>query len=51
MSKLSIRYYQWGNEKPGHVTTWKPTRNGIKHLGQKLFSKLPAGAIYDCPYP
>lgn len=46
-----IRYYRWGNEKPGYVSTWQLGEDGsIKHRGQIRREDLPEGAIFDCPY-
>ncbi|MBR1625628.1 MAG: hypothetical protein IJ681_00620 [Bacteroidales bacterium] len=44
-------YYEWGNEKPGHVTTWELIGGEIKNSKQEpreivLKEKLK----YNCPY-
>ena len=46
-----IRYYQWGDEKPGYVRTWRIGKDGsIKHGEQVRIADLPKDAIRDCPY-
>lgn len=46
-----LRWYVWGNEKPGFVSVWKLAKDGsVKSLGEKRKDKLPKNAIYDCPW-
>lgn len=51
-----IRYYRWGNEKPGYVSTWRLGEDGSIKYGMGEISlqdlwKLPKGSYcHDCPY-
>ena len=48
-----VRYYQWGNEPAGMVSTWTVTEDrSVKNLGyiplQEAWDKK---LIHGCPYP
>lgn len=46
-----LRYYRWGDEKPGFVSIWTFFENGESmSFGQMGKSILPKDAIYDCMY-
>ena len=46
-----LRYYVWGDEEPGYVSTWQLTDRGeIKTMGKMRREDLPKGSICDCPY-
>ncbi|MBV6442718.1 MAG: hypothetical protein EPGJADBJ_04439 [Saprospiraceae bacterium] len=46
-----VRYYTWGNEPRGYVSTWKLADNGeVMPTGLIHRDKLPKYAIHDCPY-
>ena len=57
MSKHEIlRYYRWGTEKPGYVSTWRLGEDGSIKYGMGEISleelwALPKGSyVHDCPY-
>ena len=48
-----LRWYRWGNEKPGYVSTWRLGEDGSsKHLGEMpLMDAIHTpGAVRDCPH-
>lgn len=46
-----VRYYKWGNEPIGYVSTWNLADNGeVISTGLMLSKELPKDAIHDCPY-
>ena len=40
MSKKKIRWFQWGDEKPGYVTTWTVGADGSVVIG-----RIPNGGL------
>lgn len=49
--KQPLKYYEWGNEPEGHVSTWKVAANGeVVTLGYISRDKLPKSVICECPY-
>lgn len=34
--KKKVRYFEWGNEKPGYVTTWTVAPDGHVRIGAKI---------------
>jgi hypothetical protein len=48
-----LRYYRWGNEPCGKVSTWKLAKDGsVKNMGyMDLLKALSKGLIHECPYP
>ncbi len=47
-----IRYFQWGDEKPGNVSIWTITENrSVKMLGEmEQMEAICQKLIYECPY-
>jgi hypothetical protein len=50
-----LRWYQWGSEKPGYVSTWRLGEDGsVISCGQMALKELwalPKGStVKDCPY-
>jgi len=47
-----LRYYEWGNEKPGYVSTWRiiNDQGEWKHCGERSRDQLPKNAIHECPF-
>lgn len=46
-----LRYFQWGDEKPGFVTLWTLNEERcVKHLGTCDRFDLPKHAVFNCPY-
>lgn len=50
--KFALRWYRWGDEKVGYVSTWRLVGNDGKweHYGQRKRASLPKNAIADCPF-
>ena len=50
--KYVLRYYCWGSEKPGYVSTWRFTdeSGNYKLCGEIPRAELPQGSIHDCPW-
>jgi hypothetical protein len=46
-----LRWYEWGNEKPGYVSIWCISAGGeTVHLGTLQRKYLPKDAIKESPY-
>lgn len=51
MNRSKLRWYEWGNEKPGYVSTWVLGKDGsVIHKGHVRRDRLPKTATFDCPY-
>ena len=47
MSRKKIRWFEWGDEKPGYVTTWTVV------IGRRitLDEARQRGYEFECPFP
>ena len=52
MSKKKIRWFEWGDEKPGYVTTWTVGAHGSVVIGRHitLDEALRRGYGFECPF-
>ncbi len=53
MNGKKIRWFQWGDEKPGYVTTWSLEADGSVVIGKciPLETARRRGYEFECPYP
>ena len=52
MKKKIVRFFEWGDEKPGYVTTWTVGDQGQVIIG-KCIPQEKARAMgyeYECPF-
>ena len=51
--KKKIRFFEWGDEKPGYVTTWSVGDKGQVILGREISYEEARrrGYEYECPFP
>lgn len=42
--KKKVRYFEWGDEKPGYVTTSSPIRTAASGSEKRSRGKRPCGA-------
>ena len=51
MSK-KIRWFEWGDERPGYVTTWTVGANGSVVIGRRitLEEARRSGYEFECPF-
>ena len=52
MRKQKIRWFEWGDEKPGYVTTWTVGTNGSVVIGRHitLDEARRCGYEFECPF-
>lgn len=52
MSRKKIRWFEWGDEKPGYVTTWTVGANGSVVIGRRitLDEARRNGYEFECPF-
>lgn len=50
--KKKVRYFEWGNEKPGYVTTWTVAPDGRVRIGAeiKMETAWRRGYEFECPF-
>ena len=53
MNRKKIRWFQWGDEKPGYVTTWTVAADGSAVIGRciPMETARRRGYEFECPYP
>ena len=53
MKQKKIRWFQWGDEKPGYVTTWTVAEDGSVVIGRCILMETArqCGYEFECPYP
>ena len=51
--KKKVRYFEWGDEKPGYVTTWTVDLDGSVRIGEevKRETAMRRGHEFECPFP
>ena len=52
MKKCRIKYFEWGDEKPGYVTTWTVDPDGSVKIGAEIRREeaKQMGYEFECPY-
>ena len=52
MKKSKYRYFEWGDEKPGYVTTWSVAPDGSVRIGAEISrEEAPRrGYEFECPF-
>ena len=52
MSRKKIRWFEWGDEKPGYVTTWTVEADGSVVIGRHitLDEARQRGYEFECPF-
>lgn len=52
MTKKKIRWFTWGDEKLGYVTTWTVGENGAVVIGRRitLDEALQRKYEFECPF-
>lgn len=52
MSREKIKWFEWGDEKPGYVTTWTVGANGSVVIGRRitLDEALRRRYEFECPF-
>ena len=53
MRMKKIKWFTWGDEKLGYVTTWTVGANGSVVIGRRitLDGALRRGYEFECPFP
>lgn len=46
MSRKKIRWFEWGDEKPGYVTTWTVGVNGSVVIGRRITLEAEIGRAH-----
>lgn len=52
MKKSKYRYFEWGDEKPGYVTTWSVAPDGSVRIGAEISREeaRKKGYEFECPF-
>ena len=52
MKKSKYRYFEWGDEKPGYVTTWSVAPDGSVRIGAEISREEARrrGYEFECPF-
>ena len=50
--KKKVRYFEWGNEKPGYVTTWTVAPDAAVRIGEEIKREtaMRRGYEFECPF-
>ena len=50
--KKKVKYFEWGDEKPGYVTTWTVDLDGSVKNGAEIRREeaKQMGYEFECPY-
>lgn len=52
MGKTNWKYFEWGDEKPGYVSTWHADRDGRIVFGNHIRKETAwaRGYAFECPF-
>lgn len=52
MKKKIVKFFEWGDEKPGYVTTWTVGDRGEVMIGKRITREKARelGYEFECPF-